>query len=80
MNRWFETEDPIVEQAGPILLQWFPNNERLQFASIRTDPMTLKQSPGLTFTVRLRDLRRNERAIALLERVVKVARQGLPTS
>lgn len=79
-TRWYETEDPVIEQAGPIRLQWFPRNGRLQLVAIRTDPMTLEQRPGLTFTLKLQDLCRNDKAIALLERVVEIARQGLSQS
>jgi len=73
-KRWYEKEQPVSERAGPIHVRWFRRSERLQFASIRTDPYTGKQRPGLCFTLRLSDLRGSPAAIALIERVLEKAR------
>jgi len=74
-KRWYERETPVTKRAGPILVRWFPRAERLQFASVRTDPRTGKETPGLTFTVRLTDLRGSEGAIKLLETLLAKAKQ-----
>ncbi len=73
-KRWYEKEQPVSERAGPIRVRWFRRAERLQFASIRTDPYTGKQRAGLTFTVRLSDLQDNPAAVELIEGVLQRAR------
>lgn len=75
-RKWYERETPVSERAGPIRVRWFPRAERLQFASIRTDPYTGKQLPGLTFTVRLGDLQGSPAAVDLIERVLEKARDN----
>lgn len=73
-KKWYERETPVSERAGPIRVRWFPRAERLQFASIRTDPATGRERPGLTFTVRLGDLQSSPAAVALIEQVLEKAR------
>jgi len=73
-KRWFERETPLTEQAGPILVRWFQRAERLQFVSIRRDPGTGTERPGLCFTVGIRDLAGSPRAICLVEKALAQAR------
>lgn len=75
-KRWFERETPLTEQAGPILVRWFRHAERLQFVSIRHDPGTGKERHGLCFTVGIRDLAGNPRAICLVEEALAQARES----
>ena len=70
-KRWYERETPVAKQAGPIKLQWFKHAQRLQFVSIRTDPVTGKERVGLCFTVGARDLRKRPEAIALIEILIE---------
>jgi len=73
-KRWYEREMPVSERAGPIHIRWFRRAERLQFVSVRTDPYTGKQRPGLTFTVKLGDLQGSPGAVDLIEQVLEKAR------
>lgn len=74
-KHWYERETPLTERAGPIRVLWFPHAERLQLASVRTDPRTGKETPGLTFTLRLTDLQESKGAIKLLETLLAKAKQ-----
>lgn len=74
-KRWFEREVPLTEQAGPILVRWFQRAEKLQFVSVRTNPATGDDVPGLCFTVGTRDLAGSPGAIALVEQVLARARE-----
>jgi len=74
-KRWYERETPLTKRAGPIRLQWFERAQRLQFVSIRTDPVTGEERTGLCFTVGVGDFRERPRAIALIEILIEKAKQ-----
>lgn len=74
-RKWYEQETPVSERAGPIHVRWFRRAERLQFASVKTEPGTGRERPGLTFTVRLSDLQTSPAAVDLIERVLERARE-----
>jgi hypothetical protein len=73
-QRWFEREKPQVERTGPIRLQWYRQAGKLQFVSLRSDPVTGSEVAGLTFTVSAEDLRQNPQAVALLESLIARAK------
>ena len=74
-RRGYKHGTPVTRRAGPIKLQWFEHAQRLQFVSIRRDPVTGKEIPSLCFTAEERDLRERPEAIALIEMLIEKARQ-----
>ena len=75
-KRWYERETPVPKRVEPIELQWFEPAQRLQFVSIRSDPVTGKERPGLCFTVGIRDLRKRPEVVALIEILIEKVKQG----